>query len=161
MGAPFSLVNAARRCGHWMLLIGLACVQCPAFAQGVFTVNLPWALPAAKGKPTEAFMVLQSSDGAALVGVRSDAAASVGIVAAGTKAATMDRLPLPRGEEVQLAPGKIRFRLLAIDKTLKLGDRVPLVLTIEAADGVRRDIAVDVEVRRRSALDDERRAHKH
>ena len=106
-------------------------------------------------------MTLRSSDGAVLVGVRSDAAASVTIVAAGAKGVAMDRLPLPRGEEVQLAPGKTRLRLLALNRTLKLGDRVPLVLAIEAADGSRQYIAIEVEVRRRSALDDEGREHKH
>jgi VCBS repeat-containing protein len=44
-------------------------------------------------------------------------------------------------------------------RTLKPGDRFPLTLQIQTADGTRQDIAVDAEVRFESPLDAERRAH--
>jgi VCBS repeat-containing protein len=62
---------------------------------------------------------------------------------------------------VSLSPNGIRLRLERIVRTLKPGERVAIVLTIEAADGQRRDISVKAEVRRRSPADDERRAHVH
>jgi len=140
---------------------GLALLHATAMASSVFIVNQPWLFPALKGKSTEAFMLLQSSEGGALIGVRSPAAANVAIIAPGGKNASLDRLPLPPGEAVLLAPGKHRLRLVHIDRTLKLGDRVPLVLTIQGADGASQTIAIDVEVRRRSAADDELREHSH
>jgi copper(I)-binding protein len=152
--------RSLRRC---VLLSGctIALALAPAAVGSVFIVNLPWVFPAGKGKSTEAFMVLQSSDGATLVSARSPMATSVTIAAAGAKGARMDRLPLPLGEEVILAPGKLRLRLDGIQRTLKLGEQVPLVLTIEAADGSRQDITVRAEVRRRSVLEDELREHHH
>ena len=132
-----------------------------ASAGSVFIVNLPWMLSAAKGKTTEAFMTLQSSESAELVRVQSPYAANVAIVGPGSKKSSLARLPLPPGKPILLAPGKYRLRLVDIDRTLKLGDRVPLVLTIETADGAHQTVAVDIEVRRRSALDDEAREHQH
>lgn len=139
----------------------LALAHATAAASAVFIVNQPWVLPAARGKTTEAFMLLQSSEVASLVSVQSPYAANVAIIDAGGKKTSLDRLPLQAGEAVLLAPGKRRLRLVDIDRALKLGDRVPLVLTIEGADGARQTIAIDVEVRRRSAADDERREHSH
>jgi hypothetical protein len=147
---------------RWALLSACAgaLAHSPLAAGSVVIVNLPWVLPAAKGKSTQAFMTLQSSERASLVGVRSPVATSVTIVA-GAKGATMQRLPLPPGEELTLAPGKVRLRLDGIQRTLKLGEQVPLVLTIEAEDGSRQDIEVRIEVRRRSVLEDELREQHH
>jgi hypothetical protein len=44
---------------------------------------------------------------------------------------------------------------------VRLGDIIPLTLTIQGADGVRQDIAVGAVARLRSPADDERRAHAH
>jgi periplasmic copper chaperone A len=140
------------------LALALAFAHATALARPVFVVNLPWALPAVKGKTTEAFMLLQSSEGAALVGVQCPYAASVAIIGPEAKK-SLARLSLPPGKPILLAPGKYRLRLAHIDRTLKLGDHVPLELTIETADGARQTVAVDMEVRRRSAFDDE--AHEH
>lgn len=156
-------VRAAGSVRRYALLSGcaIALALAPAAVSSVFIVNLPWVLPAGKGKATEAFMLLQSSEDAALVGVSSPVAASVAIIAPGRKGATLDRLPLPRGEEVLLTPGKLRLRLNGLARPLKLGEQVPLVLTIEAADGSRRDITVRPEVRRRSVLEDELHEQHH
>jgi periplasmic copper chaperone A len=155
--------QATRMIRGWALLYACAftLAHVPAAAGSVFIVNLPWVLPAAKGKTTQAFMNLQSSDGASLVGVRSAVATRVAIIAPGDKGATMQRLLLPRGEEVALAPGKVRLRLDGIQRTLKLGELVPFVLTIEAGDGSRQDVEVRVEVRSHSVLEDELREQHH
>jgi periplasmic copper chaperone A len=70
-------------------------------------------------------------------------------------------LALPAGTIVELAPGSYRFSLRRLNKNVKLGDIVPMTLTIRNADGVDQDIAVRAVARLRSPVDDERRAHRH
>jgi copper(I)-binding protein len=62
---------------------------------------------------------------------------------------------------VELAPGQYRIALNQVLRTLKPGDRLNLTLTLELDDGSRQDIDVNAEVRLRSPIDDERRAHVH
>ena len=104
-------------------------------------------------------MELFSSEGATLVGVRSDVAAGVTMRPPGTSRSTVDKIPLPAGTTVKLAAGGYRVALADLTRSLKLGDRVALVLVIEAADGSRQEISADAEVRRRSPSDDHKHAH--
>ena len=106
-------------------------------------------------------MDLTSTDGATLVGVTSNAAATATIRAPGQTAGKNVHVALPAKTLVALAPGGYRIALTGLTRQLKLGDRVKLTLSIEATDGSRQDIGVDAEVRLRSPLDDERRAHQH
>jgi copper(I)-binding protein len=141
--------------------LGFALALAAQQANALFIVNLPWARPAQRGQTTEAYMDLTSTDGATLVGVTSDAAAAVAIRAPGKISTKVIGVPLPAKTVVALVPGGYRLALNGLMRPLKLGDRVKLTLTVEAADGSRQDIGVDAEVRLRSALDDERRAHQH
>jgi copper(I)-binding protein len=141
--------------------LGFALALAAQQANALFIVNLPWARPAQRGQATEAYMDLTSTDGATLVGVTSDAAGTATIRAPGKTSSKIIRVPLPARTLVALAPGGYRIALSGMMRPLKLGDRVTLTLTIEAADGSRQDISVDAEVRLRSPLDDERRAHQH
>src|SRR5262245_43783198 len=140
------------------LAIGAALAICAADAHALFIVNQPWVRPAAQGRSTEAYMDLTSTEGAVLVGARSEIAA-VAISAPGKTVRAVERLPLPAHSMVSLAPGGYRLALSKIARSLKLGDRVALTLIIEAADGSRQEIPVNAEARRHSPLDDERRAH--
>ena len=72
----------------------------------------------------------------------------------GTTGGTAREIPLPAGVTVLLAPGAYRFALAKLSRPLKLGDRVPFVLIVEAPDGSRQEISVNAEVRRRSPTDD-------
>ena len=72
----------------------------------------------------------------------------------GTKRAVAGTIALPPRTTVKLAPGDYRFLLPKLERPLKLGDRVALSLIVEAPDGSRQTIAVNAEVRRRSAYDD-------
>jgi copper(I)-binding protein len=146
--------RAALTCG-----LGLGLLAHPASA--LFVVNQPWVLPAQRLQVTEVYMNLTSTDGVTLVGAASAAAASVAIRAPGKTARNLARLPLPAQSVVALAPGKYHLVLRRLVRTLKLGDRVPLTLTIEAADGSRQDVGVDAEVRLHSPIDDEMRARQH
>jgi len=106
-------------------------------------------------------MELRSTEGATLVDVHSDTAATIGIRPPGKNPATITQLPLPAGTAVTLAPGGYRLALRHLARSLKLGDRVHFTLTIEAADGTRQEIPVNAEVRRHSPIDDELHAHHH
>jgi copper(I)-binding protein len=146
--------------GHCAGLAGcLALSVWAADAHALFIVNQPWVRPAAQGRSTEAYMDLTSTEGAALVGARSDAAAFVAIPTPGKSAGDVGRLRLPANAMIRLAPGGYRIVLSKLVRPIKLGERVMLTLTIEGADGARQDIPVNAEVRLRSPLDDERRAH--
>jgi copper(I)-binding protein len=139
--------------------IALAFACAPAYA--VFIVNGPWLRPAAAGGTTELYMTLTSTEGATLVAVRCEVARDAAVVVGGTSAPPGAPLALPPGRDVQLKPGGTRVRMVGLKRALSLGDRVPLVLTIEAAGGAAQEIPVDAEVRRRSALDDHLHRHAH
>jgi periplasmic copper chaperone A len=138
---------------------GLVLVLLASDASALFVVNQPWLLPAARGQSTEAYMNLTSTDSATLVAVRSDEVARAFIRGPGKGAPTVRSLRLPAGTLVALAPGAHRLTLTGLARGFKLGERLALTLTIENADGTRQDIPVVAEVRRRSPLDDEMRAH--
>jgi len=127
-----------------------------AAAHGLFTINQPWASPGMKA--TDAYMVLTSTDGGTLIGVHSSVAARVGMIDGAKR--PLSRLSLPAGKAVTLRPGAKRFRLSGLSRPLRLGERIPLVLTVESADGVRSEISVDAEVRNESPVDAELRAHR-
>ena len=146
---------------YWALAFALIPAGIPSAAHAVFAISLPWVRVAASATSAEAFMELRSSDGATLVAVRSDAAASVTIRRPGKGPATITKLPLPAGVPVTLAPGGYHLVLTRLARPLKLGDRVPLTLTIEAADGSRQEIPVSAEVRRHSIIEDHLGPHAH
>lgn len=147
------------RIGRWALPSGLVLLLLAPSANALFIVNQPWVRPAARGQSTEVYMNLTSTDGATLVAVRTDEAAAVAIVGPGKGAAAVASLTLPAKAVVALAPGKARLVLTKLVRSLKLGDLVALTLTIEGTDGTRQDVPVQAEVRMRSPLDDEKRAH--
>lgn len=133
----------------------------PSAAGALFIVNQPWVRPAKTGQTTEAYMNLTSTDGARLVAVSTDAAKEVGIRAPGKSTVNAPYVKLPAGALVALAPGGYRVVLKQLVRALQPGDRVPMTLRIDLDDGSHQDIAVDAEVRLRSPIDDERRAHSH
>ena len=144
-----------------LAFVSLALFAKAAFATGVFVVNFPWAQPAAKGTATEVFMELTAVDGGTLVGARSDIAGRTSVVGPGKSGAPVERLSLPAGAPMMLLPGSYHVHLDRLDHTLKLGDRVPLVLIVEAEDGKRIQVDTDAEVRHRSTVDDHLYGHHH
>jgi copper(I)-binding protein len=149
------------RCARSLVALALSLVAPVAVATGVFVVNYPWARPAAKGAATEVFMELTAVDGGALVGARSEIAGNTSLVGPGKTGAPVERLALVAGAPVVLVPGSYRVRLSGLTRTLKLGDRVPLVLIVEAPDGKRAEVVADAEVLRRSTVDDHLSSHRH
>jgi periplasmic copper chaperone A len=155
---PDAFLRFACRCA----LAGVLLIApVPTHAVAVITVSDPWVRVAPNGKSAAVFMEIRSSEGATIVGVESDVAADVPIQRPGTQRAAADKIPLPAGTLVKLAPGAYRFLLPKLNRSLKLGDRVALSLIVEASDGSRQAIPVNAEVRRRSAYDDHLRPHSH
>jgi len=79
----------------------------------------------------------------------------------GATKASVAQIALPPGETVMFAPGAQRFMIPNLNRRLKLGDRVALVLTVVSSDGSRQQIPVNAEVRTRSPTDDHLHGHKH
>jgi len=126
-------------------------------AQAVLTVHAPWVRPTPDRASTDAYMSLTSTEGAVLKEVRSTIATSVVIRVEGPGKRTLPQLALPAGVEVALSPDAVHLVLRGLAHPLGVGERVPLVLTIETANGSRQEISVNAEVRSHSPLDDERR----
>lgn len=126
---------------------------------GVFVVNQPWLHPARKAQTTHAYMNPTSNDGAMLLGARSEDARRVSPRSARGGAAA--GLVLPAKSEVALAPGHDHLTLTGVSRTLKIGDRVKITLAVRGDNGTVHEIALNAEVRHRSPVDDERRAHHH
>ena len=106
-------------------------------------------------------MELVSSDGAAVVSVRSTGAAGVELRAPGTKRVAVDRIELPKATKIMLAPAGYRIALSGLAKPLRLGDHIPLVLIVVEADGSSHEYDVNAEVRHHSPTDDHRNGHRH
>ena len=121
-------------------------------------VNAPWVRSTSERTATEAYLRLTSTEDATLKEARSAIATSVVIRAAGSNSRTLPQLALPAGVPVILAPDAARLVLRGLAHPLAVGERVPLVLTIEAANGSRYEISVSADVRVRPPSDDERRA---
>lgn len=122
-------------------------------AQAAVTVSDAWVrgtVPAQK--TTGAFLTLQSSDDATLVGVSSSASQTAEIHASEESGGIMqmhevEGVPLPRGRKVQLKPGGFHVMLVGLRAPLKAGDTVPLTLTIRDAQGHSSRVEVRASVR--------------
>jgi periplasmic copper chaperone A len=152
---------------HWIrpirnraLAYGLALIVLPAGAASTFAVTEPWIRVAPNGRSAEGYMELRSSEGATLVGVGSDVAADIAILPGGTARAS-GKIALPAGRTIKLVPGGPRITLTRLSRPLQLGDRVDLVLTVEAPYGKPREIPVNAEVRRHSPTEDHLHPHSH
>lgn len=97
-------------------------------------------------------MQLVSSEGVTLVDVHCADAATARLV--GAERRNVAPMALPGGTTVSLAPGRTRVVLGKLSRTLHVGDRVSCTLVLRGNDGAAREIAVDAEVRKRSARED-------
>ena len=128
-------------------------------AQAVLIVSAPWVRPTPERTATDAYMVITSTEDALLKEARSIVATTV-VFRGATGVKTFPQLALPAGTPVVLAADTYHLVLRGLAHPLYPGDRVPLVLTIETANGVRQEISVAAEVRSRSPADDARRGQQ-
>ncbi|MGH8845858.1 MAG: copper chaperone PCu(A)C, partial [Polaromonas sp.] len=117
-------------------------------------VSQAWARPTMPGQDVAAvYLTVTSARGAALVGVRSDAAEIVQVHDMTMDGGVMkmrerERLPLPAGQAVRLQPGGTHhLMMLRLKKPLRPGDLVALSLTLVDQTGLETVARVDVPVR--------------
>jgi hypothetical protein len=155
---PLQAWLGTRRSASVVAFVGL--LAGAAFdAHALFIVNQPWVKPGTRS--TEGYMILTSTEGATLVGMRSSIAVRASLRGPRGQGRARAGVALPAGAVVALRPGAERIVLTGLAHALKPGERVPLTLQIETAAGVREEIAVDAEVRTERPFDAERRAHRH
>jgi copper(I)-binding protein len=132
-------------------LIVLCSLCAPAMA-GV-SVTAPWVratVPAQKS--SGAFMRVQSSTNARLVGVSSPVATQVELHQMDMKDGMMkmqqvDGIDLPAGKGVNLASGGYHVMLVGLKQQLKAGEAIDLTLQIEHAGKKRESITIKVPVK--------------
>lgn len=149
------------------LLLALACCGLlstwNASAAALFVVREPWVrVDTTNTSQASAFMQLTSTGGAVLAGVRSAAAQEIELRSGmPPRDRRVERLALTAGKIVALSPAGPRVALTGLRTPLHLGDRVPITLTIDNADGTRQEIDVQAEVRLHSPLEDHQHHHAH
>jgi copper(I)-binding protein len=144
-----------------VIACGVALALAASDVAAIFIVTEPWVRVGPNGRTAEGYMELTSTEGATIVGVKSEITPEVALRQGGSTHAMSPRIELPPGALVKLAPGVQRLVLTKLNRTLALGDRVGFVFTVESSNGERQDIAVSAEVRRHSPYDDHLHAHKH
>jgi|GEM_PF-305087 len=128
-------------------------VKASASAVPDLTVSQAWARATVPGQDVAAvYLTVTSTQGAALVGLRSDAAGTVqmhDMTMDGNvmKMRQRERLPLPAGQAVQLQPGGTHLMMQQLKKPLRPGDQVTLSLTLVDQTGLETVVRVDVPVR--------------
>jgi hypothetical protein len=131
----------------WLLISAIASA---AWAQ--VTVENAWAPATVPGQQVAAvYLELRSDEPAKLIGVQSPAASSAEIHSMSNEGGVMrmrrlQRLDLPAGQTVRLAPNGNHIMLLDIKRPLQPGARVPVVLIVEQR-GKKKWIQVQAEVR--------------
>ncbi|MBE2257684.1 MAG: copper chaperone PCu(A)C [Rhodobacteraceae bacterium] len=101
---------------------------------------------------TGAFLEITSKSGATLVGAASPAAGvseihEMRMDGSVMKMRAVERLELPAGKTVQLAPGGYHVMLLNLKQALRKGETVPLTLQIEGKDKQVEAVEIRAEVR--------------
>ena len=116
--------------------------------------------PLGKAQTTHAYMNLTSSEGAMLL-ERAFGRRAARIHCAPRAVRRPPASALPAKSEVALAPGHDHLALTGLTRTLKIGDRVNITLVVRTTTARCKRSPVNAEVRHRSPVDDERRAHHH
>lgn len=122
-------------------------------AQAQVTAEQAWIRATVPGqKSTGAFMTLRSAADAKLLSAQSDVAASTEVHEMKMDGDVMrmrevESVALPAGQNVELKPGGYHIMLMNVKQQMKAGDKVPLTLVIESADGKRQSQVVEAEVR--------------
>ena len=123
----------------------------PAFAQ--VQVDTPWVRAAVPGQlSTGAFLDIRSEKKATIVKVESAIAGVTEMHTMEMKGNLMtmraiDRLELPAGQRVRLAPGGHHIMLMDLKQPPKNGEIVPIKVTIEYEDKKQETVLVSAQVR--------------
>ena len=126
------------------------CASAPSVSAGHLAVRDAWSGAAAAGTETAAYLTI-ANPGAAdvLLSVRCTIASSAMLHQTGTDPSGMtgmtmlDKLPIPAGATVSLAPGGTHVMIAGLNRALEAGASVELHLTFERAG----EVVVDAPVR--------------
>lgn len=135
------------------ITLTLAALVMAAAAQAQVNVQDAWVrATVAHQKATGAFMRLNASSDARLVGASSPVAGIVEIhemamVKDVMQMRAVSGLDLPAGQTVELKPGGYHVMLLDLKGQVKEGDMVPLTLVVEGRDGKRQSLELKVPAR--------------
>lgn len=130
-----------------------ALLSLPALAQAEVTVTEPWVRATVPGQQaTGAFMVLQSSENAQLLGASSPLTQQVEVHEMAMENDVMrmrqvQQIELPAGKAVELKPGGYHIMLLGLDKQVEAGSSVEITLEIQNAAGQKEALKVNAPVR--------------
>jgi hypothetical protein len=122
-------------------------------AQPSVEIHGPWVRETVAAQAsTGGYMEITSRPGGVLIGASSPVAGRVEVHRMTLEGNTMkmravDKLDLPAGKTVKLAPGGYHLMLLDLKKALPAGMLVPLKLSIVGNDGKRSSVEVKAEVR--------------
>lgn len=135
------------------LALALALFGAATLAQADVTVSDPWVrgtVPAQRA--TGAFMRLQADQDLRLVAASSPVAGVAEIHEMVMqdnvmKMRRVDGIALGKGKPLELKPGGYHVMLMDLKQQVKVGDEVPLTLTIENKDGSRATIELKAAAR--------------
>jgi copper(I)-binding protein len=135
-----------------LLLLAAILSALPAAAQSVKVANA-WARATVPGQNTgAAYFEITSSVDAVLTAAGSPAAARTVLHTMSMEGGVMrmrplERVELPAGKTVKLAPGGMHLMLEELRQPLKAGDRLPLVLSVQPSGMSLITVNVQAEVR--------------
>ena len=142
-----------------MLVLLLSATPALAGKAVTVTASKAWARATVPGQQVAgAYLEISSIENAALVSAKSPVAKNVEIHVMSMEAGMMsmrqiDRLELPAGKTVALAPGGYHLMLTGLKQPLKKGDSVPLILTIQGKNKPRSAVKINAEVRESGEAD--------
>jgi copper(I)-binding protein len=122
-------------------------------ADETVTVTHAWMRTTAPGQRVAgAYLEISSAAPSKLVAASSPVAGSVEIHSMRLENGIMtmrqlESLELPAKQTVKFEPGGLHIMLLDLKKSLKLGDKIPLRLTLQRADRSKTVVEVQAEVR--------------
>lgn len=147
------------------LCIALPLAMSPGLAFAQVAVTDPWVRATVpRQQASGAFMTLTAARAAKLLEARSPVAGVVEIHEMTMDGSVMRMraiaaLELPAGRAVELKPGGYHVMLMSLERTLNVGDTVPITLVVET-DGRRETVEVKATVRPLAARSAEP-AHRH
>lgn len=131
-------------------------------ADDLLRVTGAWVPPTVPGQAVGAlYMRLRSAQDAVLVKVETDASSAAEMhqmtsVNDVMRMRQLDRVALPAGRLVELAPGGRHVMLVDLRQPLRIGDRVRITLTLRLRDGSAARKIVDAPVVQRTAQGEHR-----
>jgi copper(I)-binding protein len=133
-----------------VLLLSLL-LTTPTWAAGVKVENAWIREPAPGQTVVGGFMDITSDRDASLIKVTSPVAGMVELHEMKMQGDVMqmrpvEKIDLPKGKTVKLAPGGLHLMVEELKKPLKAGDKVPLTMSIRSGDKIE-EVAATAEVR--------------